>query len=288
MATILSGKEVAQELSERLKKQAEQLRQGGVTPTLAILRVGERQDDLAYERSAEKRCEKLGVAVRRLTLSADCTQAELMAAIEEVNADDGIHGCLMLRPLPGGLDEHAACEALHPEKDVDGITSGSMASVFSGRGAGYPPCTARAGLEILDHYGCVLDGQRVVVVGRSLVIGRPVAMLLLARNATVTLCHSHTQKLEEECRRADVLIVATGKAGGLDATHVSRGQVVLDVGIHVGADGAMCGDVDYASVEPMAGAITPVPGGVGTVTSTVLIQHVIEAAAKASGVKIEP
>ncbi len=286
MATILSGKEVAQSLSERLTAQMRTLEQRGVTPALAILRVGERQDDLAYERSAVKRCEKLGVEARRLTLPANCTQTELMDAIRSVNEDPGIHGCLMLRPLPAGLDEHAACEALRPEKDVDCITSGSLARVFTGKGAGYPPCTAQACVEILDHYHCILDGQRVVVVGRSLVIGKPVAMLLLARNATVTVCHTHTRNLAEECQRADVLIVAAGKAGTVDGRCISRGQVVIDVGIHVDPDGTMRGDVDFPSAEPLAGAVTPVPGGVGTVTSTVLVGHVIEAAAKAAGIEL--
>lgn len=286
MATILSGKAVAEALSARLAQQMETLTAAGVTPTLAILRVGERPDDLAYERGAVKRCEKLGVAVRRVTLAADCTQQELMDAVAAVNGDADIHGCLMLRPLPAGLDERAACEALRPEKDVDCVTSGSLARVFTGQGAGFPPCTAQACLEILDHYGCVLDGQRVTVVGRSLVIGRPVAMLLMARNATVTVCHTHTMDLAAECRRADVLIAAAGKAGAVDAGCVSRGQIILDVGIHADADGHLRGDVDYPAVEPLAGAITPVPGGVGAVTSTVLAGHVIRAAADAAGLAL--
>lgn len=287
MAAILSGKEVAEALSLRLADRARTLGERGVTPTLAILRVGERPDDLAYERGAVKRCEKLGVAVRRLTLSADCTQAELLETVRGVNGDAGVHGLLMLRPLPRTLNEQAACEALRPEKDVDCITGGSLARVFTGKGAGYPPCTAQACLEILDHYGCELDGKRVAVVGRSLVIGKPAAMLLLARNATVTVCHTHTRNLAEECRRAEVLIVAAGKAGAVDGSCVSPGQTVIDVGIHVDSDGAMRGDVDFAGVEPVVAAITPVPGGVGTVTSTVLAGHVIEAAAKAAGIDLK-
>lgn len=286
MATILSGKEVAEALSLHLSEQAQTLRAGGVAPTLAILRVGERPDDLAYERGAMKRCEKLGVAVKNLVLNADCTQAELMEAVRSVNEDAGIHGLLMLRPLPKTLDENAACEALRPEKDVDCITSGSLARVFTGKGAGYPPCTAQACMEILEHYGCDLDGKRVTVVGRSLVIGKPVAMLLLARNATVTTCHTHTRDLAAECRKAEVLIVAAGKAGAVNGSCVSPGQTVIDVGIHVDADGKMRGDADFDSVEPVVSAVTPVPGGVGTVTSTVLAGHVIEAAAKAAGIPL--
>lgn len=287
MAAILSGKEVAAGLQEHLTAQMRILERKGVTPVLAILRVGERKDDLAYERSAVKRCEKLGVEVRRRTLPANCTQAELMDAIRSIDEGEDIHGCLMLRPLPAGLDEYAACEALLPEKDVDCITSGSLARVFTGKGAGYPPCTAQACVEILDHYHCGLDGKKVVVVGRSLVIGKPVAMLLLARNATVTICHTHTRNLVEECRKADVLVVAAGKAGTVDGGYISRGQTVIDVGIHVDEYGTMCGDVDFPSVEPLAGAVTPVPGGVGTVTSTVLVGHVIEAAARAEGIELK-
>lgn len=286
MAMLLSGKEVAASLNERLSRQVERLRDKQVVPTLAILRVGERPDDLSYERSAMKRCEKLGVEARQVTLPADCTQQDLLQAIQGINEDASIHGCLMLRPLPRGLDEYAACEALRPEKDVDCITSGSLARVFTGKGAGYAPCTAEACMEILDYYHCELEGQKAVVVGRSLVIGKPVAMLLLARNATVTICHTRTRDLAAECQKADVLVVAAGKAGAMDGSCISRGQVVVDVGIHMDEDGKMCGDVDFATAEPLAGAITPVPGGVGAVTTAVLLRHVVEAAAAAAGVQL--
>lgn len=286
MAMLLSGKEVAAGLNERLSRQVERLREKQVVPTLAILRVGERPDDLSYERSAMKRCEKLGVEARQVTLPADCTQQDLLQAIQEINEDASIHGCLMLRPLPRELDEYAACEALRPEKDVDCITSGSLARVFTGKGAGYAPCTAEACMEILDYYHCELGGQKAVVVGRSLVIGKPVAMLLLARNATVTICHTRTRDLAAECQKADVLVVAAGKAGAVDGSCISRGQVVVDVGIHMDEEGKMCGDVDFATAEPLAGAITPVPGGVGAVTTAVLLRHVVEAAAAAAGVQL--
>lgn len=286
MAMLLSGKEVAAGLNERLSRQVERLREKQVVPTLAILRVGERPDDLSYERSAMKRCEKLGVEARQVTLPADCTQQDLLQAIQGINEDASIHGCLMLRPLPRELDEYAACEALRPEKDVDCITSGSLARVFTGKGAGYAPCTAEACMEILDYYHCELGGQKAVVVGRSLVIGKPVAMLLLARNATVTICHTRTRDLAAECQKADVLVVAAGKAGAVDGSCISRGQVVVDVGIHMDEEGKMCGDVDFATAEPLAGAITPVPGGVGAVTTAVLLRHVVEAAATAAGVQL--
>ena len=282
MAEIWKGAPVAAALTERLIPRAQALAEKGVTPTLAIVRVGERPEDLSYERGALKRCEKVGIAVRQYLLTSEATQTDLMEVIEEINRDDSIHGCLMFRPLPKHMDEQAACAALSPAKDVDGITAGSLAAVFSGSGAGYPPCTAQACLEILDHYGYELKGKRAVVVGRSLVIGKPVSMLLLGRHATVTICHTRTADLAAECRRAEVLVAAAGKAGAVSAQCLAPGQVVLDVGINVDENGNLVGDVDFAAAETTVDAITPVPGGVGVVTTSVLARHVIEAAEKAS------
>ena len=283
MAELWKGAPVAAALTERLIPRAQALAEKGVTPTLAIVRVGERPEDLSYERGALKRCEKVGIAVRQFLLTSEATQTDLMEVIEEINRDDSIHGCLMFRPLPKHMDEAAACAALSPAKDVDGITAGSLAAVFSGSGAGYPPCTAQACLEIMDHYGYELKGKRAVVVGRSLVIGKPVSMLLLGRHATVTICHTRTADLAAECRRAEVLVAAAGKAGAVSAQCLAPGQVVLDVGINVDENGNLVGDVDFAAAESTVDAITPVPGGVGAVTTSVLARHVIEAAEKAIG-----
>ena len=206
--------------------------------------------------------------------------------IRRINEDGAIHGCLLFRPLPRHLDEAAVCAALSPVKDVDGITSGSLASVFSGDGQGYPPCTAQACLELLDYYGFEPTGRRAVVVGRSLVIGRPAAMLLLNRNATVTLCHTRTADLAAECRRAELLIAAAGRAGIIGANCLSPGQVVIDVGINVDAAGHLVGDVDFAAAEAVVGAVTPVPGGVGAVTTSVLARHVLDAAAKSADISL--
>ena len=283
MAQLWKGAPVAAALTEELSQRAQALVAKGITPTLAIVRVGERPEDLSYERGALKRCEKVGIAVRQYLLTAASSQTDLMEVIEEINRDDSIHGCLLFRPLPKHMDESAICAALSPAKDVDGITAGSLAAVFSGSGAGYPPCTAQACLEILDHYGYELKGKRVVVVGRSLVIGKPVSMLLLGRHATVTICHTRTADLPAECRRADVLVAAAGKAGAVSAQCLASGQVVLDVGINVDENGNLVGDVDFAAAENTVEAITPVPGGVGAVTTSVLARHVIEAAEKAIG-----
>ena len=282
MAMLLKGAEVAKALTEGLHAKTEELKKNGVEPCLAILRVGAREDDLAYERGALKRCEKVGVAVRQVVLPEDVTQEVLMENIHALGADEKVHGVLMFRPLPGHLDDEAARAALDPKKDMDGITDGSMTAVYAGTKGGYPPCTAAACVALLKHYNIPIKGKRVVVIGRSLVIGKPVSLLLLAEHATVTICHSRSENLPDICREADILVVAAGKAGMVGAESARAGQVVLDVGIHVGADGNLCGDTRFAEVEPVVEAITPVPGGVGTVTSTILASHVVEAAERAA------
>ena len=281
MAELLKGAPVAAALTEQLTERVLKLNAAGVTPTLAILRVGERPDDVSYETGAMKRCAKVGVSVKQFLLPADCSREQLLDTIREINEDCGIDGCLMFRPLPSKEMEAAACALLDPAKDVDCMTTGSLATVFTGKGAGYPPCTAQACMEILKHYGVELTGKRAVVIGRSLVIGKPVSMMLQAKNATVTMCHTKTANMSGECRRAEVLIAAAGKAGVIDRSYVSPDQVVIDVGINVDEDGKLCGDVSFAQVEPVVKAITPVPGGVGAVTTAVLCKHVVEAAEKA-------
>ena len=278
MAELWKGAPVAAALMEDLTGRIERLSGAGVTPTLAIVRVGERPDDRAYETGAVKRCEKAGVAVKRFPLPAGCSALELRAVLEHINAVSEIHGCLMLRPLPDPAMEEMACALLDPKKDVDCMTPAALAGVFAGKGWGYPPCTAQACLELLKYYKTALTGKRAVVVGRSLVIGKPVSMLLQAENATVTMCHTRTVDLPAVCRGAEVLIAAAGRANLLGAAHVSPGQVVLDVGINVDKDGMLCGDVKFDEAEPVVSAITPVPGGVGAVTTAVLVKHVVEAA----------
>ena len=283
---LMKGAPVAAAMTEKLAARAERLKQAGVTPTLCILRLGERPDDLVYERSAMKRCGKVGIEVREIVLPENCTREKLLETIEQVNRDDAVHGLLMMRPLPVREDEDAARALLAPEKDMDGITAIAQSKVFTGAGAGYPPCTAQAVMEILDHYGVELSGRRAVMIGRSLVVGRPVSMLLMARNATVTLCHTKTEQLPEICRQADILVSAAGRAGLVTGEFTKPGQVIVDVGINVNG-GALCGDVDFAAVESRVRAITPVPGGVGAVTTAVLADHVIRAAEKAAGIKEE-
>ena len=279
MAEILKGAPVAAALDEKSLRAVVELKARGVQPALAILRVGERPDDVAYERAAVKRCEKLGIVTKLVTLPGDVMQGALLAQIARLNSDEGIHGVLMFRPLPGQLNEAEACEALMPGKDMDGISSGSAAALYMGAGAGFAPCTAEAVLSLLEHYGVELEGKNAVVVGRSLVIGRPVSMLLMRKNATVTICHSHTRGLAEICARADIVVAALGKTRALTSQYFSPGQVVVDVGINYSeAEQKLVGDVDYERVEPIVSAISPVPAGVGSVTTAILAKHVIQAA----------
>lgn len=281
MVTELRGKPVADYLMEEIARDVARLNDIGVLPTLAILRVGERKDDLSYERAAEKRCASVGAAVKRIALPSDCSQGELMDAIAAINTDDSIHGCLLLRPLPSSLDEEAAAAALDVKKDVDGITPLSLFSIFSDQKIGFAPCTAEACLRILDHYSISIDGKDAVVLGRSLVIGRPVAALLTNRNATVTLCHSHTQNVADICRRADILIAAVGRSGVITEECVNSDQAVIDVGMNWDETAEkFVGDVVFDEVAPHVFAITPVPGGVGAVTTAVLVRHVVTAAEK--------
>ena len=281
MAVLLTGKEVSNAVKERVAEGVKTLAQSGITPTLAILRVGERPDDLSYERSAIKVAATLGIEVRSIVLPASATQEQIEVAIDGINDDASIHGCLMFRPLPKGIDETALCNRLDARKDMDGIGLSSLAGIFAGTGQGYAPCTAQACIEICDYYNVPVQGKRVVVIGRSLVIGKPVSMLFLQRNATVTICHSRSENLAEITREADVVVCATGRAKAYDARYFSAGQTVIDVGINVDDQGNLCGDVDFDSVEPLVAAITPVPRGVGSVTTALLMEHVVKAASMA-------
>ncbi len=280
MAMILKGAPVVAAMNEANAARCEALKAKGITPTLAVVRVGEREDDLSYERGVMTRCGKVGVAVKQYLLPADATQEQLLDVIREINANKSIHGCLLFRPLPKQFDDRTIRAALAPEKDIDGITDGSLAGVFTNTAIGYPPCTAQACLEILKYYNIPLSGKRAVVVGRSLVVGKPVAMMLDRENATVTLCNSRTQNLPALCKEADIVVVAMGKMGFIGSDCLREGQVVVDVGIHVNEEGKLCGDVRFAKAEPVVDAITPVPGGVGTVTTSVLVSHVVDAAEK--------
>ena len=278
MAKVLSGKEVTAALNESLRERSAALLADGVAPCLAIVRIGQEPGDIAYERGAIKRAETVGVQVRQFVLPRDVSESRLLEVIEQINEDPLIHGALLLRPFPPQIDDQTVRNALHPEKDMDGVTDASLAGIFTGTPCGYAPCTAEACLAVLDHYGIDPAGMRTTVIGRSLVIGKPVAMMLLKRNATVTICHTKTTDMAEEIRRAELVIAAAGQPKMVTADMLSEGQILLDVGVNVDEEGNLCGDADYEAAEELDLLITPVPGGVGTVTSSILMRHVIESA----------
>jgi len=289
MAKQLRGKEVNEALVASLQARTAALKEKGITPTLGIIRLGENPSDLSYEKGATKRAEEVGVAVKNYILPEDASKEDVLKVIDEVNADDSVHGVLMFRPLPKHLkaDQDEICNRLAPCKDVDSMTHMSNAGVFEGQDLGYAPCTPAACMEILDHYGIDCKGKNAVVIGRSLVVGKPAAMMLMAKNATVTVCHTRTVNTAEICKNADIIVTAAGVLGSLTKDFVSEGQVVIDVSMNWNPEkitskgkGGMSGDCVFDEVEPIVGAITPVPGGVGAVTTSVLMKHVVEAAEK--------
>jgi len=290
MAKLLLGREVADALSENLRSRVEHLGKKGIVPILAIIRVGENAGDLSYETGAKKRAEQLGVRIRTMVLPQNASAERLLYTIDSLNMDASVHGVLLLRPLPEHLRsrENEICNRLSPQKDVDGMTALSAAGVYTGQNIGFPPCTAAACVEILDHYGIEAAGKKTAVLGRSLVIGRPAAVMLMQRNATVSILHTKTPNPEEYIREADILVCAAGAKDLITGDMVHPGQIVLDVSMNWDPEkrtakgrGGMVGDCAFAEVEPIVDAITPVPGGVGAVTNTVLMKHVIQAAERA-------
>lgn len=285
MAELLKGKEVVAAMKERLTAQVARLEQKGIHPKMAIVRCGARPDDLSYEAGAIKRFNGLGIGVEVKELPADIGQQEFIRQIEELNQDNSVHGVLVFRPLPRQLDESVLKYVLSPEKDMDAMNPDNLAKVFAADPSGYPPCTPEAVMEMLAHYQVELAGKNAVILGRSMVVGKPLAMMLLAKNATVTICHTKTQNLPAVARQADILIACAGKAKMVTAEYLSPGQVVIDVGINVDEQGKLCGDVDLEAAEPIVARITPVPGGVGTVTTSCLASHVLRAAMKQAGLE---
>ncbi len=280
MTHVLHSRPVTEAIAENLAHRIERLKILGIEPTLALVRVGARPDDLSYERTAVRRAESLGITTRVFDLPETASQEKLLLQLRRINGDSKIHGCLLFRPLPENMEEKLVSDELAMAKDIDGISTSSLGAVFTDAVEGYAPCTAEACVKMLDFYSIPVEGKHVVVVGRSLVVGKPVAMLLLRRNASVTICHSRTSDLAEITHTADIVICATGRARAYDARYFKPGQVVLDVGINFDKNGKLCGDVDYDSVEPLVEAITPVPGGLGSVTTSVTMEHVVTAAEK--------
>jgi len=280
MAELLKGIDVVNAMKQGLIDKNNELVAKGVVPCLAIVRVGERQDDLAYENGAIKRFDGLGIKVRVFAFPETIAQAEFEAEFTKINDDESVHGILLFRPLPKTLDEGPIKKIINPDKDVDCMCAENFAKVFVGDDSGYAPCTPRGVIELLKHYGIPLAGAKVALAGRSMVVGKPLAMLLVKENATVTICHTKTVDLPAVCREADIVIAAAGVAKMIGREHISPGAVVIDVGINVDESGNMCGDVDFEAAEQVASKITPVPGGVGTVTTSILAMHTLQAAEK--------
>ena len=273
--TELLGKPVADAITASLASDVESMKNKGIVPTLAVIRVGAREDDLAYERGLTKRFESANCAVKKIELPEDVTQEVLDAAVASADEDPSVDGILMFRPLPKTLTDKNVLNTISALKDVDGMGKANMADISSGAGEGHAPCTAEAVIEMLKFHGIDIKGKKVTVVGRSLVIGKPVSMLLLKENATVKVCHTKTEDLKAECQWADIVVACAGKAKMLDASYFRAGQTVIDVGMNVDEEGKLCGDVDFASVSEVVDAITPVPRGVGSVTTSVLLRAVV-------------
>ena len=283
MSVLMKGADVANAMKEALITKTEQLKEKGVNPCLAIVRVGSRPDDVSYERGAKKRMESIGIECRIIELPEDIAQQDFEREFSVVNEDPKVHGILLFRPLPKHLDEEPVKAMIHPEKDMDCMSPINIAKVFAGDESGYAPCTAEAVMEMLEYYKIDPKGKKVTIVGRSMVVGKPLSMMILKKHATITVCHTRTVDLKETCREAEILVAAAGKAKMITEDMVGEGAVVADVGINVDESGNLCGDVDFEHVESKASYISPVPRGVGSITTSVLAKHVVRAALKSAG-----
>lgn len=271
----LRGKKVSDGIKEYVSKELETLT---FVPKLAIVKVGENPDDMSYERGATKKLKSFGLDVASYVFPQDISDEDFKKAFKDINEDDEVTGILLLRPLPRTINEKDIENMIDPKKDLDGISPINIAKVFAGDTTGFSPCTAEAVIEVLKAYDIELTGKRVTVVGRSMVVGKPVSMLLLKENATVTMTHTKTVDLRKTCSDAEIVIAAAGRAKMLNSDYCGHDAVMIDVGINVDENGKLCGDVDYATLDGKASAATPVPGGVGTVTTAVLAKHLIQAA----------
>ena len=271
----LRGKKVSDGIKEYVSKELETL---SFVPKLAIVRVGENPDDMSYERGATKKLKSFGLDVASYVFPQDISDEDFKKAFKDFNEDDEVTGILLLRPLPHTINEKDIENMIDPKKDLDGISPINIAKVFAGDTTGFSPCTAEAVIEVLKAYDIELTGKRVTVVGRSMVVGKPVSMLLLKENATVTMTHTRTVDLKKTCSDAEIVIAAAGRAKMLNSDYCGQDAVMIDVGINVDENGKLCGDVDYATLDGKASAATPVPGGVGTITTAVLAKHLIQAA----------
>lgn len=280
MAALLKGSPVAAKINEETSEQVKILKDRGIIPNLTIVQVGNNEADNAYCGNAVKKCAAMGIDAKIARFNDDITQDELLSCIAKLNEDSNVHGVLIMSNLPPHIDDNVVRRSLKAEKDIDGISDISLGGVVTGNNIGYAPCTAEACMKILEYYNIALDGKNVCVIGRSRVVGKPAALMALSKNATVTVCHSHTENIETIAKASDIIIAAVGKAGVVDGKYMSARQTIVDVGINVNNEGKLCGDVNAEDAESIVSAYTPVPGGVGAVTTAVLLSHVVSAASK--------
>ncbi|HNT03389.1 MAG TPA: bifunctional 5,10-methylenetetrahydrofolate dehydrogenase/5,10-methenyltetrahydrofolate cyclohydrolase [Bacillota bacterium] len=279
---VLDCREAARSIKEELAKKVQLLAAEGLKPKLGIIRVGARPEDISYEKGIIKNCESIGISCEVTALSDDISNEDFMKALEAANSDRSINGILVFRPLPAHIDEDRARNMINPAKDIDCMNPYNLAKVFEGDDSGFEPCTPAAVMEIIRFFGINLQGENVAVIGRSMVVGKPLSMMLLKENATVTICHSRTKDISSIVSRADIVVAALGKARAVGADYIKPGAVVIDVGVNGAPEGGICGDVDFEKVKDIASKITPVPGGVGAVTTLMLLKHVVEAAQQGS------
>ena len=277
---VLDCREAARSIKAEIAQAVQTLVDNGLRPKLGIIRVGARPEDISYERGILKNCEALGISCEVMELPADISSENFMEKLDSANKDKSIHGILMFRPLPAHIDEDKARHLINPAKDIDCMNPYNLAKVFEGDSSGFEPCTPAAVMEIIKYFGINLQGENVAVIGRSMVVGKPLSMMLLRENATVTICHSRTKDIKSVVSRADIVVAALGKARVIGADYIKPGATVIDVGVNGAPEGGICGDVDFENVKDIASKITPVPGGVGAVTTLVLLKHVVEAALK--------
>ena len=279
---VLDCREAARSIKEELAKKVQLLAAEGLRPKLGIIRVGARPEDISYEKGIMKNCESIGISCEVTVLSDDISNEDFMKALEAANSDRSINGILVFRPLPAHIDEDRARNMINPAKDIDCMNPYNLAKIFEGDDSGFEPCTPAAVMEIIRFFGINLRGENVAVIGRSMVVGKPLSMMLLKENATVTICHSRTKDIRSIVSRADIVVAALGKARAVGADYIKPGAVVIDVGVNGAPEGGICGDVDFDKVKDIASKITPVPGGVGAVTTLMLLKHVVEAAQQGS------
>lgn len=275
---VLDCRETAKSIKAEMAQTVKALADKGIKPKLCIIRVGERPEDISYERGIMKNCEALGIGSEVMALPEDIDSEAFMEKLEAANKDVSIHGILVFRPLPDHIDEDKARSIINPAKDIDCMNPYNLAKVFEGDSSGFEPCTPAAVMEIIKYFGINLKGENVAVIGRSMVVGKPLSMMLLKENATVTICHSKTKNIKDTVSRADIVVAALGKARAIGGDYIKPGAIVIDVGVNGAPEGGICGDVDFEKVKDIASMITPVPGGVGAVTTLVLLKHVVEAA----------